>query len=88
VSWESFPDQAQNVIDQFGGKVIERIDTLVKRLWIVMIKGSEFWLSFEDFPLGLPLGLQQQLQFGYSGASQGSGGRRLIERVAVTRFLM
>lgn len=55
VSWESFPDQAHNFMDQFDGKVIERIDTPVERMWIVMIKGCKFWLTFEDFPLGLSL---------------------------------
>jgi hypothetical protein len=55
VSWESFPDQAQTFMDRFGGKVIGRIETPVERMWTVMIKGCKFWLSFEDFPLGLSL---------------------------------
>lgn len=55
VSWESFPDQAQSFIDRFGGKVIERIDTPVERMWTVTIKGCKFWLSFEDLPWGMSL---------------------------------
>ena len=55
VSWESFPDQAQSFTNRFGGKVIERIDTPVERVWTVMIKGCEFWLSFDDFCLGMSL---------------------------------
>lgn len=55
VSWESFPDQAQQFVERFGGKVIERIDTPVERMWTVTIKGCEFWLAFEDFPLGMSL---------------------------------
>ena len=55
VSWESFPDQAQDFTDKVGGEVIERIDTPVERMWTVRIKGCEFWLSFEDFPLGMSL---------------------------------
>lgn len=55
VSWESFPDQAQSFTDRFGGKVIERIDTPVERMWTVTIQGCKFWLSFEDFPLGMSL---------------------------------
>lgn len=55
VSWESFPYQAQNFVERFGGNVIERIDTPVERMWTVKIKGCKFWLSFDDFPLGMSL---------------------------------
>ena len=55
VSWESFPDQAQKFVERFDGVVIERLDTPVERMWTVMIKGCKFWLSFDDFPLGLSL---------------------------------
>jgi uncharacterized protein DUF3630 len=55
VSWESFPEQAQNFVDRFAGQVIERIDTPVERMWTVRINGCEFWLVFDDFPLGLSL---------------------------------
>jgi hypothetical protein len=55
VSWESFPEQAENFTDRFGGKVIERIDTPVERMRTVTIKGCKFWLSFDDFPLGMSL---------------------------------
>ncbi|HET9396400.1 MAG TPA: DUF3630 family protein [Nitrospiraceae bacterium] len=55
VSWESFPDQAQKFVERFDGKVIDRIDTPVERMWAVTIKACEFWLVFEDFPLGMSL---------------------------------
>jgi hypothetical protein len=55
VSWSSFPNQAQRFIDLFGGEVIERIDTPVERVWKVTIKECSFWLTFEDYPLGLSL---------------------------------
>jgi hypothetical protein len=55
VSWESFPDQAQSFVDRFGGDVIERIDTPVERMWTVTIKQCNFWLAFDDFPLGMSL---------------------------------
>jgi hypothetical protein len=55
VSWESFPEQAQEFVNRFGGIVLKRIDTPVERMWIVLIKWRLFWLTFEDFPLGLSL---------------------------------
>lgn len=55
VSWESFPAQAQNFTNRLGGEVIGRIDTPVERMWTVKIQGCEFWLSFDDFPLGMSL---------------------------------
>ena len=55
VSWESFPEHAQRFTDRFGGKVTDRIDTPVERVWTVTIKGCEFWLSFEDLPWGMSL---------------------------------
>jgi hypothetical protein len=58
VSWESFPEQAQNFMDRFGGEVIERIDTPVERMWVVRIKGCMFWLTFDGFPPGLSLDSQ------------------------------
>lgn len=58
VSWESFPDQAQRFVEQFQGEVLERIDTPVERMWVVRIKGQPFWLTFDDFPLGLSLDSQ------------------------------
>jgi len=55
VSWESFPDQAQRFLDRFDGRVVERIDTPVERMWIVIIRERRFWLTFDDYPPGLSL---------------------------------
>lgn len=53
VSWESFPSLAQTFMERVGGKVLFRIDTPVERLWIVLVKWRPFWLTFDDFPLGM-----------------------------------
>ncbi|BCR23991.1 DUF3630 family protein [Aquipseudomonas alcaligenes] len=55
VSWESFPAQAEEFLKKFNGKLVKRIDTPVERIWIVLIKWRPFWLSYDDFPLGLSL---------------------------------
>jgi hypothetical protein len=55
VSWHSFPKRAQQFLDRFDGRVLKRVDTPVERMWIVLIKSCQFWLTFEDFPLGLSL---------------------------------
>lgn len=55
VSWESFPEQAQRFVDRFHGRVLKRIDSPVQRMWVVLIRWRPFWLTFEDFPLGLSL---------------------------------
>ena len=55
VSWDSFSTQAQRFTDRFGGKVLECIDTPAERIWTVQIRGCKFWLSFDDFPLGMSL---------------------------------
>ena len=55
ITWESFPRQAQEFVDRFKGKVLKRIDTPVERMWIVLIRWRPFYLTFEDFPLGLSL---------------------------------
>jgi hypothetical protein len=55
VSWESFPGQAREFLDRVGGYVLKKIDTPVERLWIVLIKWRPFYLTFEDYPLGMSL---------------------------------
>lgn len=55
VSWESFPEQAQRFVNRFKGRVLKRTDTPVERVWVVLIKWRPFWLSFEDFSLGMSL---------------------------------
>jgi hypothetical protein len=55
ISWESFPEQAQEFVDRFEGKVIYKIDTPVERMWLILIKWRPFCLTFDDLPLGLTL---------------------------------
>jgi hypothetical protein len=55
VSWESFPAQAEEFLKKFNGKLVKRFDTPAERVWVVLIKWRPFWLSFDDFPLGLSL---------------------------------
>ena len=54
-AWEIFPEQAIDFVRRFGGTVLKRIDTPVERMWIVLIKGQPFYLTFEDFPLRMTL---------------------------------
>ena len=55
VTWESFPQQAQEFVDRFNGRVLKRMDTPVERMWIVLIRWRPFWLTFDDLPWGLSL---------------------------------
>jgi hypothetical protein len=55
VSWESFPSAAQAFVQRVGGRVVRRIDTPVERMWIVVIRWRLFFLTFDNFPLGLSL---------------------------------
>jgi hypothetical protein len=61
VSWESFPEQAQQFVDRFEGRVLKRMDTPVERMWVGLIKWRPFWLTFEDFPLGISLDSMNRL---------------------------
>jgi len=55
ITWESFPSKAQEFVARFNGKVLRRMDTPVERMWIVLIRLRPFWLTFDDYPLGLTL---------------------------------
>lgn len=55
VSWETFPEQAQEFVKWAGGFVLKRMDSPVERIWIVLIKWRPFFLAFDDFPLGMSL---------------------------------
>lgn len=61
VSWESFPELAYRFLRRFNGTILKRIDTSVERMWVVLIKGHTFWLTFEDFPVGLSLDSMSRL---------------------------
>jgi hypothetical protein len=61
VSWESFPELAQQFVDRFHARVLKRVDTPVERMWVVLIRWRPFWLTFDDFPLGLSLDSMNRL---------------------------
>jgi uncharacterized protein DUF3630 len=55
VSWEAFADYAEAVVSALGGTVEHRADSPAERVWSVTIDGASFWLSFDDFALGVSL---------------------------------
>ncbi len=55
VSWESFPEKASDFVKRHKGIVLRKTDTPFGRVWVVVIRWRPFWLTFEDYPLGLSL---------------------------------
>lgn len=55
ISWDSFPSAAGAFVRRVGGRVVRRTDTPVERMWIVLIRWRPFFLTFDEFPLGLTL---------------------------------
>lgn len=55
VTWEGFPAYAMRILDLVHGHVTSRADSAAERVWAVMIEGQSYWLSFDDFPLGVSL---------------------------------
>jgi len=55
VSWDSFPDKAQEFIHRFKGRVLWRGENAVDQMWIVLIKGRPFFLTLDDFPWRMSL---------------------------------
>jgi hypothetical protein len=55
VSWESFADYAEEIVETLGGSVLDRVDSPVERVWTVRIDGAWFWLALDDFGLGVSL---------------------------------
>ena len=55
VSWETFPDQAQEFVAWAGGRVLMKMESPIEPMWIVLIKWRPFFLAFDDFPLGMSL---------------------------------
>ena len=60
VSWVEFPQYATEVINILGGEIINKADSVVERVWDVCVNGERFWLSFDDFGLGVSLNSQTQ----------------------------
>jgi hypothetical protein len=55
VRWEDFPAYAEAVVVALGGEVTSRADAPAERVWSVTIAGAAFWISFDDFGLGVSL---------------------------------
>jgi len=55
VPWEKFPAYATRVVDLLGGTIQDRADSPVERVWGVTVLGRPFWLSLDDFGLGISL---------------------------------
>jgi hypothetical protein len=55
VTWEDFPSYAETVVSLLGGTVVQRADSAPERVWDVRIDGAAFWISFDDFGLGVSL---------------------------------
>lgn len=49
------PERCPRVRATACGRLLRRIDTPVERMWIVVIRWRPFFLTFDDFPLGLSL---------------------------------
>jgi hypothetical protein len=55
VSWASFPSKADEFIGGFSGRVLRKFDTHVDRVWLVVIRWRLFFLSYDDYPIGMSL---------------------------------
>jgi hypothetical protein len=55
VAWEDFGPYAESVARALGGSVLSRADSPVERVWTVQIGEGKYWLSFDDFGLGVSL---------------------------------
>lgn len=55
VSWEDFASYAPRVVALLGGRIIDRADSAPERVWAAIIDGQHFWISFDDFALGVSL---------------------------------
>jgi len=55
VDWDSFPGYADEVVRLVNGVVIDRVDGADQRLWTVRIDEQLFWLTYDEFPVGVSL---------------------------------
>jgi hypothetical protein len=55
VTWEEFALYAPAVVSLVGGSIVDRADSPAERVWIAIIDGQRFWVSFDDFALGVSL---------------------------------
>jgi hypothetical protein len=55
VQWEDFPEYARHVVSLLGGIIHDRADSPSERVWSVTIMGGRYWISLDDFALGVSL---------------------------------
>ena len=55
VSWAGFEAHAEALVRVLNGQVVHRADSPAERVWSVEIGGCQYWLSFDDFGLGVSL---------------------------------
>jgi hypothetical protein len=55
VTWEEFESYAPRVVSLLGGQIVDRADSAPERVWTAIIDGQRFWISFDDFALGVSL---------------------------------
>ena len=55
VPWEGFPKYAVAVAGILGATIDDRADSAVERVWALSINGLRYWISFNDFALGVSL---------------------------------
>jgi hypothetical protein len=55
VTWEDFASYAAAVVALLGGRIIDRADSASERVWTAVIDGQRYWISFDDFALGVSL---------------------------------
>ena len=58
ISWTGFPRYATETINILGGEIINKADSVNERVWDVCVNDERFWLSFNDFGLGVSLDSQ------------------------------
>jgi hypothetical protein len=55
VGWSDFGDYATKLVRLLEGDIVSEADTAVERVWTISIGGRRYWLSFDDFGLGVSL---------------------------------
>jgi hypothetical protein len=78
VAWEEFAFYAPAVVGLLCGRIVDRADSAPERVWTAIIDGQRFWISFDDFALGVSLDPQDKA----AGALIPSIREKLLQRRA------
>jgi hypothetical protein len=55
VTWDDFGPYATALIRSLDADLVHKADSPVERVWSISIGGRQYWLSFDDFGLGVSL---------------------------------